>query len=48
MKFAKPVVIEPHTVYVASYYAPTGGYGFTHYFFENAAYVSGPSRPSRE
>ncbi len=42
VKFAKPVVIEPHTVYVASYYAPTGGYAFTHYFFEDAPYVSGP------
>ncbi len=42
VKFAKPVVIEPHTVYVASYYAPVGGYAFTHFFFENAPYVSGP------
>ncbi len=42
VRFAKPVVIEPHTVYVASYFAPYGSYPATKYYFEHGAVVNGP------
>ena len=42
VRFQKPVTIEPHTVYVASYYAPNGGYAEAEHFFENGPVVNGP------
>jgi uncharacterized repeat protein (TIGR01451 family) len=42
VRFQKPVQIEPHTVYIASYYAPNGGYAEAEHFFESGPVVSGP------
>ena len=42
VRFEKPVVIEPHTVYVASYFAPYGSYPATKFFFEHGPVVNGP------
>lgn len=44
VRFEKPVMIEPHTVYVASYFAPNGGYSATNHFFEHGPVVNGPVR----
>ena len=37
VRFEKPVMIEPHTVYVASYYAPDGGYSEDRTLLRNGA-----------
>lgn len=42
VRFQKPVQIEPHTVYIASYYAPSGGYAEAEHYFESGPVVSGP------
>jgi parallel beta-helix repeat protein len=39
--FASPVTIQPNTIYVASYLAPTGGYASDENYFASA-YTSGP------
>ena len=40
--FASPVTIAANTVYVASYYAPEGGYAEDVGYFENSGVTSGP------
>jgi hypothetical protein len=40
VKFATPIAITANTTYVASYYAPNGGYAFNENFF--TANVSAP------
>ncbi len=42
VRFQKPVQMEPHTVYIASYYAPNGGYAEAEHFFESGPVVNGP------
>jgi hypothetical protein len=37
-----PVAINANTTYVVSYYAPNGGYAYTHGYFENGGAGSGP------
>ncbi len=40
--FSSPVTITANTVYIASYYAPSGGYAVTSAYFTNNPTVSGP------
>ena len=40
--FTKPVAIAANTVYVASYYAPGGGYAVSIGYFANSGVTSGP------
>lgn len=41
--FSTPITITANTTYVASYYAPNGGYSYDHGYF-NAAFTNGPLR----
>ena len=41
MYFDSPVLIDPNTTYVASYYAPNGNYAFTASYF-TSSYSNGP------
>ncbi len=42
MSFATPVAIAANTIYVASYYAPAGGYADDYGYFATAGVTSGP------
>jgi methionine-rich copper-binding protein CopC len=42
VSFAKPVAITANTLYVASYYAPEGGYAENIGYFANAGFTNGP------
>jgi methionine-rich copper-binding protein CopC len=42
VNFAAPVPIDPNTVYIASYYAPNGGYAVDGGYFANSGVVVGP------
>lgn len=40
--FATPVAVTANTVYVASYFAPNGGYAFDSFYFANGGFQNGP------
>jgi hypothetical protein len=44
VNFASPVAIVANTVYVASYFAPNGGYAYNSAFFEAAGVINAPLR----
>jgi hypothetical protein len=42
VSFASPVAVSPGQTYVASYFAPNGGYAFDRDFFATSGVDSGP------
>lgn len=48
VKFTTPVSIEANTTYIASYFAPAGGYAHTGSFFTNAGVTNGPLKALRD
>lgn len=42
VSFASPVAITANTMYVASYFAPNGGYAFDSFYFANSGFQNGP------
>jgi len=42
VNFATPVAIQPNTTYVASYYAPQGGWAYDRNYFATSGVTSGP------
>jgi len=40
--FVVPVLLEPYTTYIASYFAPNADYAFEWYFFSYSAFTVGP------
>jgi hypothetical protein len=48
VNFTTPVAVTANTVYVASYYAPAGGYAFNNDFFATSGLTNGPITLLRE
>ena len=42
VSFSSPVAITANTTYVASYYAPSGGYAYSHGYFAGSTFTNGP------
>src|SRR5262249_25905734 len=40
--FSSPVAITANTTYVASYFAPSGGYAYSHGYFATSGFANGP------